>query len=274
MHVSDYEAYQKIITDSYNERSKVYAQSKWHRSLAEQLVDYYPPRNGDSVLDVGTGTGSAAFRCCDLTGKTGRVLGIDISRGMISEAQKIKAESECDGLEFRIADGEALDFDDNSFDRIYCASAFFWIADKQKALTNWYRMLKSGGVLGFHAWPETSYISGYIARKVLKNHGIEYLAHSPTGSHQICEQLLKSAGFTHIDIKEVSEGHFLSLEDAKDAWVTEEHYPLGQYPHPVSVTPEETLKQAKLDYDVEMEKLATEKGVWNDTSIYYVYGLK
>ena len=274
MFVSDYQAYQKIITDSYDERSKLYAKSKWHRSIAEQLVDYYPPKYGDLVLDIGTGTGSAAVHCSGLVGLSGRVLGIDISKGMISEAERIKNESQFENLDFSVADGEEIDFAENSFDRIYCASAFFWIADKPKALNNWRRMLKPGGVLGFHAWPETSYIFGYVARTVLKNYGVEYLAHSPTGSKKICESLLVNSGFSEIDIKEVSEGHYLTLEDAKDSWITEEHYPVAQYPHPVSVTSQEILDQAKSDYDAEMEKRATDEGVWNDTSFFCVYGVK
>lgn len=274
MYVNDYHAYQKIITDSYDERSTVYARSKWHRSLAEQLVDYYPPNKCDSVLDVGTGTGTAAFHCASLVGDCGRVLGIDISQGMITEAKKLKESSQFKNLDFKVSDGEALDYPDNSFNRIYSASSFFWIADKPKALANWNRMLKPGGVLGFHAWPVTSYIFGYIARKVLKKYGIEYLAHSPTGSIDICKSLLVNAGYSEIDIKEVKEGHYMSLEDAKDSWITEEHYPIGQYPHPVSITPKEILEKAKVDYESEMENLATEEGVWNDTTMYYVYGVK
>ena len=126
MYVSDYQAYQKIITDSYDARSKMYAQSNWHRSLAEQLVDYHPPAEGDSVLDIGTGTGSAALHSSKLVGNSGRVIGVDISKGMIAQAEKIKSESGYKNIEFKASDGEALDYPDNSFDRIYCASAFFW----------------------------------------------------------------------------------------------------------------------------------------------------
>lgn len=274
MYVSDFDAYQKIITDSYDERSEQYAQSKWHKGLAEQLVDYFPPKVGDSVLDIGTGTGAAAFHCSQLVGQSGSVLGIDISNGMISKAMELQDKLEHKNLELKVGDGESLNYPDNSFDRIYCASAFFWIADKDRSLSNWCRMLKPGGILGFHAWPETSYVFGYVARQVLKKYGVEYLAHSPTGSQEICKSLLERAGFSKVDIKEIRGGHFLSLKDAKEAWISEEHYPIGQYPHPAVSTPKEVLDNAKVEYDAEMEKLSTEEGVWNDTTMYYVYGVK
>jgi len=41
--VTDIHAYHKIITDSYDERSKTYNDSESHRVLAKQLVDYAPP---------------------------------------------------------------------------------------------------------------------------------------------------------------------------------------------------------------------------------------
>ncbi|MDH5325486.1 MAG: methyltransferase domain-containing protein [Gammaproteobacteria bacterium] len=274
MSVEDYKAYKKIIVDSYDERSKQYAQSNWHRLLAEQLVDYAPPKEGNSVLDIGTGTGAAALYCTGLVGATGRVLGIDISKGMIAEAEKTRTERKCGNLVFKVEDGERLEYPDRSFDRIYCASAFFWIADKPKTLSNWQRLLKPGGVLGFHAWPETSYVYGHIARLVLKKYGVTYLGHSPTGSQQICRSLLEKAGYSNIEIIETNEGHFISLEDAKAAWISEDHYPIGQYPHPATSAPPEILEKAKLEYDMEMERLATDEGVWNDTSMYYVYAVK
>jgi len=55
------------------------------------------------------------------------------------------------------------------------------MADKQQVLKHWYALLKPGGRVGFHAWPEASYVFGYVARQALKAHGVEYLAHSPYG---------------------------------------------------------------------------------------------
>ena len=274
MSVTDYKAYQKIITDSYDERSASYAKSEWHRALAERLVDYFPPRAGDTVLDIATGTGNVAFHAAKQVGEDGRVIGVDISKGMIAEAERIRLASQSANIEFTLADGEQLDYPDNSFDRIYCASAFFWVADKPRALANWYRLLKPGGILGFHATPETSFVYGYVARNVLKTYGVEYLAHSPTGSKEICESLMKKAGYTEIQVNDVKEGHFITLQEARDAWITEEHYPVGQYPHPVAVTQQAILDKAQRDYDAEMARRLTDKGIWNDTTMYYVYGTK
>lgn len=274
MSVSDIRAYHKLITDSYDKRSENYNDSQPHREQAQQLVDYYPPPIAGRVLDVGTGTGAAAFHAAGYVGDTGEVLGVDISTGMINKASELLRGSGLAHVRFVRADGERLQHTKGYFDRIYCASAFFWMTDKQQALTHWYGLLKPGGVVGFHAWPETSYVFGFVARQALKNYGVEYLAHSPYGSVDIVTNLLVQAGYHEVDVKVIESGHYLGLQQAIDAWIDESDYPIGQFPHPVTVAPPGILEQARQDYIREMQRLNTDKGVWNDTTQYYAYARK
>ena len=51
-----------------------------------------------------------------LVGDTGRVIGIDISSGMVTQARNKAKKLNLNNLEFQLADGEALDFPPNSFD--------------------------------------------------------------------------------------------------------------------------------------------------------------
>ena len=271
MTVRDLAAYHKLITDSYDKRSKTY----WgNEANAYPLVEDVPPRSGDRVLDIGTGTGIAAFHAATFVGSNGSVTGVDISNGMLTRANELLRERDATNIIFQIADAEDLPFPSNSFNRIYCASAFFWIANKVKALRHWNDLLVPGGVVGFHAWPEDSYVHSYVAQQVLKNYGITYLAHTPTGSKDICTDMMRKAGYEQIRIVEKEEGCYISLQDAKDSWITAEHYPTGQYPHPITDVPPEVLEQARLDYDLEMERRNTDKGIWNNTTLYFVYGTK
>jgi ubiquinone/menaquinone biosynthesis C-methylase UbiE len=271
MTVSDLAAYHKLITDSYDKRSRTY----WGNSAnAYQLVEHAPPRLGDRVLDIGTGTGIAAFYAANFVGSEGGVTGVDISNGMITRANELLKERMATNINFHIADAEQLPFANSRFDRIYCASAFFWIVNKVKALRHWNDLLAPGGIVGFHAWPEDSYIHSYVAQQVLKKYGISYLAHTPTGSKEICTDIMRNAGYEQIRIVEKEEGGYISLQDAKDSWIDEDHYPIGQYPHPVTGVPPEVLEQARRDYDLEMERRNTDKGIWNNTTLYFVYGTK
>lgn len=177
-------------------------------------------------------------------------------------------------LEFIYADAENLEFPVNSIDRIYCSSAFFWMSHPLAALRHWLELLTPDGGLGFNAWPEDSFLWGDGASQVLKNYGINYILNRVTGTLQKCRKLLELAGYENIQIHEVKSGRYISLEEAKGHFIDESAYAPGQYPHPVKNVPEDIMKQAHADFEAEVEKLATEEGVWHDMTMYYVYGQK
>ena len=274
MNIEDLQSYHRHISDTYDRRSAKHENSQWHRQTALKLIDDMPPNPGDSVLDIGTGTGTIAFHAASLVGPTGKVTGVDISPGMLEQANLKLADSEFSNLEFVLADAERLMFSDNSFDRIYCASAFFCILDPLATLRKWHDLLKPGGILGFHAQPESSYFWVREARKVFTRHGYPYLINSATATIEKSEKLLKDAGFSSIDIRVEESGYYMSAEQARDSWVNESDFFPGQYPHPVTNVPPDVLLQCKREYESGIEQLITEKGIWNDISMYYIYAYK
>lgn len=274
MNIEDLRAYHKHITDTYDERSGNHDKSEWHRKTALRLVEELPPRSGDGVFDIGTGTGTIAFHAASLVGPNGKVIGVDLSRGMLTQANEKLAASNLRNLEFVLADAERLEFPSNSFDRIYCASAFFCILDPAATLRHWYDLLRPGGGLGFHALPETSYVWVSVARNVLAKYGFPYVLNTPTGTIEKSRQLLIEAGFNEIDIREETSGYFIPLEKAKKTWIKKDDFAPGQYPHPVRDVPPEILTQCQRDYETRIEELNTDKGVWNDVSMYYIYARK
>jgi len=274
MNVDDLQAYHQHITDTYDERSGNHDKSEWHRKTALRLIEELPPRSGDRVLDIGTGTGTIAFHAASLVGPNGKVVGIDLSKGMLNQANQKLAASNLRNLEFVLADAERLELPSNSFDRMYCASAFFCILDPVGTLRHWYDLLGPGGGLGFHALPETSYFWVSVARNVLAKYGFTYALNTPTGTIEKSRQLLIEAGFSEVDIREQKSGYFIPLENAKKTWIQENDFVPGQYPHPVSNVPPEILTQCQRDYEASIEELSTDKGVWNDVSMYYIYARK
>ncbi len=274
MKIQNLHAYHKHITDTYDERSGNHENSEWHRTTALRLIEDLPPRIGDSVLDIATGTGTIAFHTASLVGPSGNVVGVDLSKGMINEANKKLAASDTHNLEFILADAERLEFPTNRFDRIYCASAFFCFLNPLTTLRHWYDLLKPGGGLGFHAIPETSYFWVSVARSVLEHYGHLYLLNKPTGTIEKCRQLLMEAGFKDIEIREEKSGYYVALNEAKKTWLKKEDFAPGQYPHPVSDVPPRILSQCQQDYEARIEALNTDVGVWNDITMYYISAFK
>jgi len=267
-------AYQKTIIDTYDARSANFDKSEWHRRCALRLLNSKPPSRGQRVLDIATGTGAIALQAARLVGPAGLVTGIDLSSGMLQKAKQKCLQTRLENVSFELANAEQLEFADASFDRIYCASAFFWMLDPVETLIKWRQLLKDRGIVGFHAIPETSYVYVTQVRRALASQGIDYRLNMSTASVETCYQLMKQAGYTSIDIRVEKNGFYLTLEAVKAAWLTADDFSPGQHPNPLVGVSQTVLDAARQDYFQVIESLNTKNGVWNDITMYYVYGEK
>lgn len=270
--------YKQEIADLYTGRSQTYDKTcdnhDWHWKIANRLVEYGQVGLGHQVLDIATGTGHCAISAAQLVGSEGKVIGIDISPGMVAQARQKAANLKLGNVEFQLADGENLDFPAHSFDRIFCGSAFIWMSDLFSALYLWHKLLKPGGIIGIQAFAETAFVGGVVAQKVAEKYGISFLMSKPTGTVEKCQNLLQQAKFDSIAIEVEQDGDYISLEKAKRMWAGSEHPAPGQYPPPLSQLSSEQLVQAKDEFERELEDLQTEQGIWNDITTYYIYGQK
>ncbi len=270
----DLHDYHKHVTDTYDERSVNHDNSEWHRKTALKLVEEMPPRVGGTVLDIGTGTGFIAFHAATLVGSKGKVIGVDLSEGMLNQANVKLADSGLENIEFLRGDMEHLELPDNSIDHLYCASAFFCALNPLATLKHWHGLLAPGGSLALHALPETAYFWVSMAREVLYSHGIRYLLNTPTANMEKTASLLKQAGFDRVKIREEEHGYYVPWERARDSWISIDDFAPGQYPHPVRNVSPETLALCEKEYLARLQELKTDKGVWNDSTLYYVYAFK
>lgn len=101
------------------------------------------------------------------------------------------------------------------------------------------------------------------------------MLNKPTGTVEKCYNLLQQAGFEEIEIQTEPDGSYISLEKAKGMWLSVSSSPMpGQYPNPLMKLSTDQLLRAKNEFDAELEILNTERGVWNDTTTFYVFGRK
>jgi len=100
---------------------------------------------GNSVLDVGCGTGDDVINLSKIVGPDGRVVGIDYSAQLIAEA-KARAEKAGASVEFYVGDAHELaQFGDNCFDATRAAAVFHHLESPEKALKEMIRVVKPGG---------------------------------------------------------------------------------------------------------------------------------
>ena len=114
----------------------------WRRHALREIVDGTPQR----ILDVACGTGDSTISIAKAAAEGSSVIGADISEGMMALV-KGKAEKAGVGerISLQVADGEALPYEEGTFDRVTCAFGIRNFEHKEKGLEEFLRVLKSGG---------------------------------------------------------------------------------------------------------------------------------
>lgn len=116
------------------------------RQFRERVVQLARLEPGESVLDVGCGTGTLAIAAKRRVGTPGMVIGIDASAEMIERAKRKAAKAGVD-VAFKPATAEALPFPDASFDAVVCTLMLHHLPRpaRQQCAREIARVLKPGG---------------------------------------------------------------------------------------------------------------------------------
>ena len=104
-------------------------------------------KEGDVVLDLGSGAGFDAFLAAKRVGKTGRVIGVDMTPEMVVKAKENAKRGKYTNVEFRLGEIEKLPVEGNSIDVIISNCVINLSPDKEQVFKEAFRVLKSGGRL-------------------------------------------------------------------------------------------------------------------------------
>lgn len=177
-------------------------------------------KEGDVVLDLGSGAGFDAFLSAQRVGKTGRVIGVDMTPEMIAKAKENAKKGNYTNVEFRLGEIEKLPVEDNSVDVIISNCVINLSPGKEIVFKEAFRVLRAGGRL---------MISDLILAKDLPKEikdSVEAYVGCLAGAIKKEEYLgfIDKAGFK--DIRIVSEASypvdamFDGFQDAQDAIVS------------------------------------------------------
>lgn len=113
------------------------------------LISKMKIKTGESILDLGCGTGQQAVHVAGIIGPSGRIVGIDPSSERIRIAQQKIKDTNPGNIRFMTGQAENLSIvPENSVDHVYFCSSFHWVDDKKTALNEVFRVLKPGGTVG------------------------------------------------------------------------------------------------------------------------------
>ncbi|MCI0583512.1 MAG: ubiquinone/menaquinone biosynthesis methyltransferase, partial [Chloroflexi bacterium] len=127
------------VYDGMNAVISGFQEPRWRR----RAVAATGLRSGMAAIDVATGTGKLAGSLADRVGPFGRVLGVDVSAGMLERARD--AGSDAPWLEFVVGDALALPAEDASFDAATIAFGMRNLPDYERGFREMARVVRPGG---------------------------------------------------------------------------------------------------------------------------------
>ena len=121
---------------------------RWSRALAPLLVEFAGVRDGETVLDVGSGTG-ALTAAVIAAAPASRVVGIDPAGPYIEFARSRHPAAQA---RFELGDAQRLQFADQSFDRSLSLLNLNFIPDYRTALAEMKRVTRPDGIVAAAVW--------------------------------------------------------------------------------------------------------------------------
>jgi arsenite methyltransferase len=154
-------------------------------------------KEGQVVLDLGSGAGFDCFLAARAVGTTGKVIGIDMTQDMIDKAKQNAAKNGFSNVEFRLGEIEALPVEDQTVDVIISNCVINLSPEKQRVFNEAFRVLKPGGRLAVADIVATAPLPDEV-----KGDWAAYTG-CMAGASQIAdlERMLQSAGFADIKIR-------------------------------------------------------------------------
>jgi ubiquinone/menaquinone biosynthesis C-methylase UbiE len=207
---------QSEIAATFDDRARTYARGSWHRRYGERLVELAGLRPGWRVVDAGTGTGFAALAARRAVGRTGRVVGVDISSDMVTRARAAIGGSEPASVLLARADATHLPLPSRSVDAVICSAALLYMP-VDAALAEWRRILRPGGLVGFSTMQRDNPPSAVLFRRLAASYGLRVSDPSARlGSSEECCRALCAHEFDVRSI--VPETVRFQAADLEQAW--------------------------------------------------------
>lgn len=186
-------------------------------------------KEGDTVLDLGSGAGFDCFLASGKVGPRGKVIGVDMTAEMLGSARKKAAEGGYGNVEFRLGEIEHLPVGDDIVDLIISNCVINLSPEKPQVFREAFRALKPGGqlmvsdIVLLRELPDIVRKSidafvGCVAGASLKE---EYLGHMEKAGFtdiRILKETAIPSSMIHSlpDAADISRGLDLSLEDLND----------------------------------------------------------
>ncbi|WP_127132873.1 arsenite methyltransferase [Pseudoflavitalea rhizosphaerae] len=208
--------------DVYNIMSEDYTKLEGYNADADLglgcglPIEYAHMKEGDTVIDLGSGAGNDCFIARKIVGPSGKVIGVDFTPAMISKARENAEKLQYHNVEFRQGDIEDLPVTSNLADVIVSNCVLNLVPNKHKVFSEVYRALKPNGHFSISdivlkgelapSWKQVAELyAGCVSGAIQQE---EYMA------------IIQEAGFSDITIQKEKE--IVLPDDILKQYLTEE----------------------------------------------------
>ena len=138
--------------------------------VTDALIEDAELIDGNTVLDVACGAGEPSLTIAEIVGPTGSVVCTDVAPEMVAAAESEAQRRGLKNVAFRQCAGDALPFENNSFDAVVCRLGVMFFPDPLAGLREMLRVAKSKGALALAVWgkselnPFSYVITNVVAR--------------------------------------------------------------------------------------------------------------
>jgi Methylase involved in ubiquinone/menaquinone biosynthesis len=167
--------------------------SLFQKYRIKNVIKLTQPKDGESILDLGTAIGTFAFKCTDYGSK---VIGLDFSEESIKlcKMRALRSGYDDKNPQFIVGDATNMSFEDSTFDKVICAdlTEHLYPEAQEKLIKECKRVLKNNGNLIIFTPSPTHIIDRLRSRNFILKKMEEHVAVMPM---EYYENLLKEIGF-------------------------------------------------------------------------------
>ena len=154
-------------------------------------------KEGDTVIDLGSGAGNDAFIARRFVGENGKVLGVDFTEAMIGKARANAEKLNYNNVEFRLGDIDDMPVTSNYADVIVSNCVLNLVPNKHKVISEIFRVLKPGG----HFSISDIVLEGELPAKWKEVAELYAGCVSGAIQRQVYLEIIEAAGFKNIKLQ-------------------------------------------------------------------------
>ena len=201
---------EEYVAREFDRAAKGYDESRIVKSFQRRaqtlVIDKMRLERGMNILDLGCGTGWGTIDVALKLEGTGKVIGLDLSEEMITQARQKLAKFTYDNVEFRVGSGSSLDFE-SYFDYVLSTNAFHHFDEKEEIFSRVWKSLKDNGTFLIQ-----DICDDFVLMKMIDFAGkIGEKAHVGSATSEELRKLFLSTDFVNVEVERVKLNWFWKI---------------------------------------------------------------